>query len=78
MTVIVMEEYAMLLSLRSLLLTQNQPKRNRLSTNGPVRYTPAILARTLQLINGGGLVGRLRLVLWSVQVGVFGRSLAAS
>ena len=63
LTVIVMGEYAMLLSLRSLLLTQNQPKRNRLSTNGPVRYTSAILARTLQLINGGGLVGRLRLVL---------------
>ena len=59
MTVIVMEECAMLLSL-TLLLTQNQPKRNRSSnkkTRGPVRYTPAKLARTQPLIDGGGLAG---------------------
>ena len=36
------------------------------------------LARTLPLIDGGGLAGRLHLVPQSVQVGVFGRSLAAS
>ena len=44
--------------------------------DGPVRHTPTKLARTLPLIDGGGLAGRQHLVPQSVQVGVFGRSQA--
>ena len=50
----------------------------RSGRDGPVRSTPAKLPHTLPLIDGGGLAGRLHLVPQSVQVGVFGRSLAAS